>query len=119
MKGTVGNGAIRYAVVNTVHDEVLTANHQVIGEAFNSMMEDYNTPKNLVVVATQNDRILGEVRRNGSLKKNGLKLPATIWDGAKHPFYDPETANRLSETARQFLAEITAKIPLQPDTGSL
>jgi len=79
----------RFAVVNAIHQEVLSANHQAIGEAFNSAAEDYIPNFGIVVVATQQDKILGEVRRSGELKECRWPLPATIWDGAKHPFYDP------------------------------
>ena len=80
---------IKYAIVDHVHKEVLSANHLVIGSAFNSKDEDFIPNDNLVVVATQKDKILGEVKRNGVIKESSLVLPETIWSGPKHPYFNP------------------------------
>jgi hypothetical protein len=103
----VGNGEIRYAVVNYVHQEVMTANHRTIGEAYNSMLEDYNSPRNMAVVATRNDKILGEAARNGTIKYQPKhKFPDTIWGGGKHPYFDPAIAKKVTETGREKLSEL-------------
>jgi hypothetical protein len=86
---------VRYAVVDIVHQEVLTQNHLSIGEAFNSKDEDYNSAKNLVVVLTRNDVIIGEVKRNRQLKNNKIKLPKTIWDAPINLFFNPKLTTLL------------------------
>jgi hypothetical protein len=67
----------RYAVVDKVHLEVLSANHRAIGEAFNSF-DDWTNNHNLIVVATKKDKILGEVDRRGNLTNSKIALP-NIW----------------------------------------
>ena len=71
----------RYAVIDKAHNEVLTANHRVIGEAFNTMNEDF-VGGDLIVVATKNDNILGQVDRRGRLTGFKPKLE-TIWSDLK------------------------------------
>jgi hypothetical protein len=80
---------IRYAVVDVVHGEVFTANHRNIGEAFNSRDEDYVPTTGLIVVATRNDIILGEVNRKGILKNRGIPNLKTIWDGPRNIWFVP------------------------------
>ena len=80
---------IRYAIIDIVHGEVLSANHKVIGEAFNSRDEDYTPITNLRVVATLEDVILGEVNRKGVIKSNGVPNLKTIWDGSMNIFFVP------------------------------
>lgn len=87
---------IRYAVVHLFHQEVYSANHRVIGEAFNSRDEDYIPTTNIVVVATEDDHILGVINRDGSYtRKQPTTLPRTIWSGAPHPFFDPNFKNNV------------------------
>lgn len=109
-KGFDPNVEIRWAVVDHVHGEVFTQNHKVIGEAFNSIDEDYVNTKNLIVVATQNDRIIGEVRRNGVLKDNGRKLPETIWSGPRHVYFDPALAKKVTETGQEQITKLIADL---------
>jgi hypothetical protein len=85
---------IRFAVVNTIHQEILSANHRSIGEAYNSRDEDWIPVKGLVVCATMNDNILGEVSRTGFIKNNNIKLPDTIWSGPMNIHFTPTSANR-------------------------
>lgn len=80
---------IRYAVIDVVHGEVFTANHKVIGEAFNSRDEDYVPTTGIIVVATLNDVILGEVNRRGELKSDGVPNLKTIWDGPRNIWFVP------------------------------
>jgi hypothetical protein len=80
---------IRYAIVDVKFQEVLTANHLVIGEAFNTRDESFTPNNNLIVVAHLGDQIIGEVRRNGILKNNKILLPKTIWSGPLHVYFDP------------------------------
>lgn len=86
---------IRWAIVDHVHQEVYTQNHRDIGEAFNSISEDYVNNKNLIVVATRDDQILGEVNRRGGFINIHRKLPETIWSGSPHVYFDPKIANSL------------------------
>lgn len=81
---------VRYAVVDVRFGEVFTANHKVIGEAFNSRDEDYIPTTGIIVVATLNDVILGEVNRQGVLKNNGIPNLKTIWDGPKNIWFVPK-----------------------------
>lgn len=80
---------IRYAVVDVQHGEVFTANHRMIGEAFNSRDEDYIPTTGIIVVATLNDIILGEVNREGIIKNNKIQKLKTIWDGPKNIWFVP------------------------------
>lgn len=89
---------VRYAVVDVVHGEVFTANHRVIGEAFNSRDEDYIPTTGIIVVATLNDVILGEVNRKGILKNNGIPNLKTIWDGPKNIWFVPKPKTPPCET---------------------
>lgn len=81
---------IRYAVVDVVHGEVFTANHKIIGEAFNSRDEDYIPTTGIIVVATSNDVILGEVNRKGIIRSGGIPNLKTIWDGPKNIWFVPQ-----------------------------
>lgn len=67
----------RYAVMDKKFKEVMTANHRVIGEAFNTI-DDYLNNKNLIVVATKNDLILGQVNTKGKIINRDIGLP-DIW----------------------------------------
>lgn len=68
---------IRYAVIDKKFKEVMTSNHRVIGEAFNAI-DDFVNNKNLIVVATQNDLILGKVNTKGKIVDSDIGLP-DIW----------------------------------------
>jgi hypothetical protein len=101
---------MRFAVVNAVHQEILSANHRNIGEAFNSMNEDYVGATALVVVGhLENGNIVGAVDHRGNLRKTSKTIPASIWDGPKHPFYEPQTSmfiGKLPKTEEQVQAEV-------------
>lgn len=87
---------IRFAVINGIHVEVLSAHHRVIGEAFNSMNEGYVSTNGrdissmlLVAAHTVEGKILGAVNHRGELRKTSKTLPDTIWGGERHPYFDP------------------------------
>jgi hypothetical protein len=101
---------MRFAVVNATHQEILSANHRNIGEAFNSMNEDYVGNVALLVVGHRSaGEIIGAVDHRGNLRKTSKTYPATIWDGAKHPFYEPQTTmfiGKLPKTEAEVQAEV-------------
>ena len=101
---------MRFAVVNAIHQEVLTANHRVIGEAFNSMAESYVGAEALLVVGHNAEgEIIGAVDHRGNLRKTSKTFPTSIWGGAKHPFYEPQTSmfiGRPPKTEAQVQTEV-------------
>jgi hypothetical protein len=72
----------RFAVVDCSTNEIMTANHRSVGEAFNSITDTYTNNSNLIVVSHLDRKILGEVGRTGSIKKRQeYTLPENIWSG--------------------------------------
>lgn len=72
--------ARRYAVYDTVNDDVLAANYLVPGGAHNHAVLDYYKPVGLVTVITENDLIIGQCDRRGKLLKNQqYKFNRDIW----------------------------------------
>jgi hypothetical protein len=85
---------VRYSVLHPKFQEIYSANHRSIGEAFNSRDEDYVPTTGIIIVATLDDVIIGEINRDGTLKKiQPPNLPKTIWSGFQHPFFDPQFKN--------------------------
>lgn len=59
----------RYAVYDTVNDEILAANYLVPGAANNHAELDYYKPVGLIIVKTVDDIIIGQCDKRGHLLK--------------------------------------------------
>ncbi len=71
----------RYAIIDFVNNEVLTANHLVLKEALRVKRELYENAPNLCVALTKNDVALYEVSTKG--KNTGKRFKITdLWNRA-------------------------------------